>query len=568
MGFRAPFDSTVLAAVVAECRKLVGGRLQRVSQPDEHTVCLQVYCGGPLLVLLLCCDAQFARAHLTAVRPTNPRPTPVFCAVARKWTENGRIADVRMRGMDRVLEIEVVGDGARTFTYVGEFMGKHSNVMLLDDSGVVLGALKNVGAKQSRRQVRAGLRYQLPPPLGGLDPRSIAPEQIDALARDAEEVGPEWFRQTVQGVSPFLAERLWELAGASREGLSKAYAVWRDALLGDKWQPVAYRAKGGVSLGAYPIAFPPPPGVTVAERRSICEALDAHYLSLVAAGKLDQERAHLRTALTRALTSTERALDEVQSRLEDAASAGRWQVFGELVLAYAHTLETGAATLLAPDYTDPSGAEVEISLDPDLTPAENAERYFRKARSARQAEPALRERLALLGRARDDIVVMLARIDDLGTQALEDVRHEATVRGWLRTQEPQRGEKEERPFEGHRIRRVRTAEGLDILYGESATANDYLTQKVAKPNDWWLHVRGGVSAHAVVPTGNRPTEVPRSVLERAAQLVARNSPAKHSSLVAVDYTLRKFVRKPRGAPPGLVTYSHEKTLHVSPSDGN
>ncbi|MEP0767582.1 MAG: fibronectin-binding domain-containing protein [Fimbriimonadia bacterium] len=564
MSFRAPFDSTVLAAVVAECRKLVGGRLQRISQPDEHTLCLQVYCGGPLLVLLLCCDAQFARAHLTAVRPANPQPTPAFCSMARKWTENGRITDVRMRGMDRVLEVEVIGEGGRTFTYIGEFMGKHSNVMLLDDTGLVLGALKTVGAKQSRRQVRAGLRYQPPPPIGGLDPRILTPDEFEALARDAEEIGPDWLRQTVQGVSPFLAERLWELGGARREGLREAYATWREVLLANDWRPVAYRAKGGASLGAYPIAFPPPPGVTVAERRSLCEALDAHYLSLVAAGKMDQERAHLRTALSRALSATERALDDVQARLSDADLARRWQVFAELILAYAHTLEPGATTLLAPDYTDPTGAEVEIALDGNLTPAENAELYFRKARSARQAEPALRERLVLLSRARDDLLALLARLDDMRAQELAEARNEATLRGWLRTQESQRGEKEERPFDGHRIRRVHTAEGLDILYGESATANDYLTQRVAKPNDWWLHVRGGVSAHAIVPTGNRPADVPRSVLERAAQLVARNSPAKHSSLVAVDYTLRKFVRKPRGAAPGLVTYSHEKTLHVTP----
>ena len=568
MNFRAPFDSTVLAAVTAECRRMVGGRLQRVSQPDEHTICLQVYCGGPLLVLLLCCDAQFARAHLTAVRPANPQPTPAFCAVARKWTENGRIADVRMCGMDRVLEVEVVGEGGKNFTYVGEFMGKHSNVILLDGSGMILGALKNVGARQSRRQVRPGLRYQPPPPIVGLDPRGLSPEDLEAMARDAAEVGPDWLRQTVQGMSPFLAERLWELAGASREGLSRAYTAWREVLLQDKWCPVAYRARGGASLGAYPIAFQPPPSVIMAERRSICEALDAHYLSLVAAGKLNQERAQLRTALTRALSSAERALEDVRARLGDAELAGRWQLFGDLILAYAHTIEPGAASLRAPDYTHPSGPDVEIDLDGGLTPAENAERYFQKARSARHAESALRERLTLLSRTREDLVGVLERLDQLGAEELAEVQHEATLRGWLRTQEHQRSEKDERPFDGHRIRRVRTAEGLDILYGENATANDYLTQKVAKPNDWWLHVRGGVSAHAVVPTGNRPADIPRSVLERAARLVARNSPAKHSSLVAVDYTLRKFVRKPRGAAPGLVTYSHEKTLHVSPADGD
>jgi predicted ribosome quality control (RQC) complex YloA/Tae2 family protein len=108
--------------------------------------------------------------------------------------------------------------------------------------------------------------------------------------------------------------------------------------------------------------------------------------------------------------------------------------------------------------------------------------------------------------------------------------------------------------------------GWQVLVGENAEANDYLVTRVAQPNDWWLHVRAGTGAHVVIRTNNHPQAVPRQVLEFAARLAAANSPQRHSSIVPVDYTLRKYVRRPRGAPPGFVTYTHEKTLHVSPRD--
>lgn len=123
---------------------------------------------------------------------------------------------------------------------------------------------------------------------------------------------------------------------------------------------------------------------------------------------------------------------------------------------------------------------------------------------------------------------------------------------------------EDRPFEGHRIRELIGPKNVRILYGENAQANDYLTLRVAKPDDWWLHVRGDVSAHVVIPTQRKPDSIPHEALLFAAQIAAKSSPQKHSSMVAVDCALRKYVRKQKGAPAGTVVYTHERTFHVSP----
>ncbi|MES1227909.1 MAG: NFACT RNA binding domain-containing protein [Armatimonadota bacterium] len=152
---------------------------------------------------------------------------------------------------------------------------------------------------------------------------------------------------------------------------------------------------------------------------------------------------------------------------------------------------------------------------------------------------------------------------DTATSAIEVKKLEETAqsRRWLIEQRPVLA-KEDRPFEGNAVRELLSPGGFRVLYGTNATSNDYLTTKFAKPNDWWLHVRGGTSAHVVLVAGKTPEKVPSQDLLFAAEVAVRNSPAKHSSYVAVDYTLKKYVRKPRGSAPGFATYVNEKTLHV------
>ena len=145
---------------------------------------------------------------------------------------------------------------------------------------------------------------------------------------------------------------------------------------------------------------------------------------------------------------------------------------------------------------------------------------------------------------------------------LERLRDEAKSRQWLHSQPQPSKSKADRPFEGHRVREVLGPGGWTILFGENAEANDYLIVRIAKPNDWWLHVRGNVSSHVLIVTRNQPERVGREVFEYAARIAVRHSALKHSGYVPVDYTLRKHVRKPRGAPKGTAVYTHEKTIHI------
>jgi predicted ribosome quality control (RQC) complex YloA/Tae2 family protein len=214
-----------------------------------------------------------------------------------------------------------------------------------------------------------------------------------------------------------------------------------------------------------------------------------------------------------------------------------------------------------------------VEADPALTLREVAEKYYRKAKKARDSKKFLHARLASLNDEYNDIFELLRQAELSKTiQEVAFIEKEAVKRGVSQNSAgnsvPDKRNEQESQFDGHKIRRFRSPDGWEVLVGENATSNDYLTTKVASPNDIWLHARSGTSAHAVIRTQNRPVSVSSQAIRFASELVAKRSGAKHAGIVPIDYTLKKFVRKPRKSPPGTVTYNNEKTIDVSPDDVN
>ena len=253
-------------------------------------------------------------------------------------------------------------------------------------------------------------------------------------------------------------------------------------------------------------------------------------------------------------------MSDLRQAADAAKNAGRLQVRAELILAYGPSLPEGARALEAWDY---EGNPIKIDLDPESNYLENAQRLFDKARRAKAAAAPVAEQIERLSKDRIELEGMLRRLETaerlLDVQAIHD---EAKSRRWLHEQPVAKAGEPEKRWEGHKIRELHGPMGFRVLYGENATSNDFLTTRVAKPNDLWLHVRGGVSAHVVVATGNHPERVGREVLEFAARIAVQNSASKHSGYVSVDYTLKKHVRKPRGSAAGFAVYTNEKTVNV------
>jgi predicted ribosome quality control (RQC) complex YloA/Tae2 family protein len=528
---RIPFDSFNLAAALAEVSAFVGGRVQDVRQPTEHEVAIALYGGGKEAMLLLSAHPQFARLHLVARRPPNQPQPPAFCAALRARLVGSSLRGVRQIDFDRIAHFEFQGaDGIHLL--VAELMGKHSNLILVDAGGRIVSAARWIGRSKSVRPIQPNTPYRPPP----FPPK---PSLLDA--------GPEDDLSERAGASPFLL-RLLKAEGAG--GLEKVQTAAREGSFTPVYSP---------NHGAYPVSVAAL-GLPEVARPSIGQALEQHFTELQRETERETLRASLLGQLRRVVLAREVALRDLEQAEDLGRRAGELQRRGELVLAYGPSAPAGTSQIEAWDY---EGNPVTLELDPEKDFKENAQALFERAKKAKARLGLVQDQIRRLGDDRTAVEALMDRIEkEERLDRLRELREEALAKRWLTVQALPTTKKEDRPYEGHRIRELIGPQGLTILYGENAESNDYLTLRVAKPNDWWVHVRGGISAHVVIVTKNQPEKVAKETILYAAKIAVQNSPSKHSGYVPVDYTLKKYVRKPKGAPKGTALYTHEKTLHV------
>lgn len=572
-----PYDSLTLSAVVDGLQSLVGGRLQHIAQLGAQDILLTVYTRRLGEVRwLLSCSPQWARTYLLSHRLPSPPQPPPFCMALRKYLQGGIILAIAQRRFDRVLDVEIRGLEGHTYLLTTELMGKYSNIILVAPDERILHAAKLVSSRISRvREVLPNKPYTPPPAEDRPDPRTVTEEQFLGWWNENQPQNPtEWLRTRFEGISGFLAQELVKRASLLGEELdprnlwSAFRSVFEAAKRGD-WERVLIRDEAHRPIGAYPIPLASFPESQQHARSNIHVALENYYAVAIPRAELEQQKRSLQGVLQRVLTARRNALQQVRQGVQERTKAEQYRRWGETLLAFLSQVPMGAESVTLPDLYSVEGGTLPIPLDRALSPQQNAERYFQRARHMEQNAERLETLLSRLSREEADLQEALHKleaVDDLSQ--LEALRTALTARGWLSRDNISEGDVPfaATGFEGKRIRVYLAPGGWQVLVGENAEANDYLVTRVAQPNDWWLHVRAGTGAHVVIRTHNKPQAVPHQVLEYAAGLAAQHSPAKHSSLVAVDYTLRKYVRRPRGAQPGFVTYTHEKTLHVSPKE--
>ncbi len=585
------FDSLTLAAVTDQLgRTIVGGKVEKVTQPSPQELVLRLYRQGETYYLLLSCDPQFARVHLTSIKRENPPSPPPFCSLLRRYLEGAFVHAVSLPlGFgDRVLHVELRAVDGAPYTLIAETMGRHSNLVFVNGPGVILGAARHIPRDLNRfRQILPGLPYvspprqktdgtakldplapYVPPPEDDADPRAMTPDEAEA-----------WLLQTWMGLSPLLAQ---EVTLRVQRGLLTPQTLWNalsDVMsvvrVGD-YTPRLWTDDRGRTLGAYPIALLSVPPRRQHVRDSISAALDNAASSLALRDAFDRARDSLQAALHRSRKLREREQAEIKQAIRNADKADEYQQSGELLVANQSVIQKGQRLVSVPDYYVPPLETGEptmrfIALDPSLSVHENAERFFKRSRKARTSAQTLAERRAMV--AEELALLMLAERETAQAKAEADVSAVRASMAQLLARHPQQAGPERgdtpdihRPtlpdFAGHKIKTFKSVDGWEILVGENATSNDYLTTRLALSSDIWLHVRAATSAHGIIRAQNRPGSVSPAALQHAAELVAARSEAKHSALIPVDYTLKKYVRKPRKSAPGAVTYQNEKTLYV------
>ncbi|HEY3368632.1 MAG TPA: NFACT RNA binding domain-containing protein [Symbiobacteriaceae bacterium] len=587
------FDSTVMAVVAAElARELTGGRISKIYQPQADELVLLIYAGGVNHRLLLSANARFARIQLTRTEKRNPPAPPTFCMLLRKYVEGGRIMAIRQAGRERICRIQIgvtdeLGNPAE-FTLVAEVMGKHSNIILLNPQGRIVDAVRRVTEEVNRyRELLPGLPYLPPPPVNKLDPLTVTAGVLAAL-QQPEAGKPAWqfLLDAVDGLGPLLAREAVARAGYGAEAplgstdLEPLARSVRDLAAPASYEPVLLYDTTGRLKEFHALPQVHWAGRTETGFASVSACLDAFY----GRREEDDRIGALRGSLSKVVRDeAARVRKKLHLQLEsqtNAENAEELRVLGELITANLWQIKKGDAEATVVNYYDPDERTVTVALDLALEPAQNAQAYYRRYQKARSGRAAIAEQVARSQAELEYLAQVEAMLEAASSLPdLEEVRRELQEEGYLsdkkkgrgepkgrgdkqkgRGDKPQKAPKEDRPSPPLTIR---SSDGLEIWVGKNNRQNDYLTLKLAAPHDIWLHTKEIPGSHVIlrVPPGQ---SVPERALHEAAALAAFHSRGRDSASVPVDYTLRKHVRKPSGARPGMVIYEHQKTLWVTP----
>ena len=573
-----PLDAVCLSGVVGELREtILGLRVEKIQQPARDQIILTLRGNKKLL---MCAGASQSRLHLTGLTRENPAAPPMFCMLLRKHLSGGRLAAIDQPGLERVviLTLDIVDElgepGRRQLVF--ECMGRYSNLILLDGQERIIDCLRRVDMEMSeKRQVLPGLFYHLPPAQEKLDPLSAGPEDFrDMLAAVPDGTdAAQWLLDRFYGLSPLVCrelattgcgdrEHIWD--AADRENLTAAFSVWQETVRGEngrRFTPWMLIRDGKPSDFSYIPIYQYGSAMEGAPWDAFSPMLDAFYETREQLERIRQRGADLQRAASSARDRACRKLALQEKEYAQTQDRDHLRVSGELITANLYRMERGQSLLRAQNYYEEGCPEVDIPLDPLLTPQQNAAKYYKRYAKAKTAEKYLREQMDLARRDLEYLESVLAEIAQAETeQDFLDIRAELREAGFLKKQGKGKKDKSRpaAPWE------FRTSSGLRVLVGRNNRQNDKLTLKDADRRDLWLHTQKIHGSHVILRcAGQAPAE---EDIVQAAMLAAWFSQARESGNVPVDYTEVRNVKKPAGGRPGMVIYTTCRTVNVTPEE--
>lgn len=585
-----PLDAIFLGALVGELDgKLRGLRIDKVQQPERDQLLLSLHRPGASERLLLSAGTGDARVHLTGASFENPASPPMFCMLLRKHIAGARIKSVSQPRLERAVDIslecvDVLGEPGEKHL-IAEVMGRHSNLILTDSDGRIVDCLRRVDTTMSeKRQVLPGLFYRLPPPQDKRDPLAVSREDFLRWFRDApgDRTAEKWLLDTFGALSPLVARELAARACGEtdirvaallgRDGgksLCDAFFSLIDDIREGRYEPVMLAQPDGKPYDFSFMQIVQYGGAMQTERAASFSALlDTFYTRRFTAERMRQRSLTLMKTVRNAHERLRRKLAMQRMDLDKSKDRERLRELGDILKANLHRVEKGMTVLVAEDFYSGAGGEVEIKLDPKLSPQQNAAKYYRDYAKAKTAENVLREQLALGERELaylSSVLEEIARAE--GERDLAEIRRELALAGYVRQQQPDRPGKP-----GGRLKQPEpspmvfvSSAGLEIAVGRNNIQNERLTHREARGTDVWLHAQKIPGSHVVVKTNGGVAD--DTTLGEAASLAAYYSQARESGKVPVDWTLVRNVKKMPGGRPGMVTYTDYKTIIAAPDEG-
>jgi len=575
-------DGIAINALVREFdEKFKDLRIDKIYQPEHDELLLFLHGKSGSYKLFLSANASIARACISEEAKGAQNTPPVFCMLLRKHLSGGKIVSVSQPDFERVIKFSVEGynelGDLTVKTLVMEIMGRHSNIILLDENGKILDSIKRIDfSVSSVRQILPGLTYENPPSQGKRNPLFCGVGDFLEAFENTEKKADKCILEGFTGVSPLIAREivfralgqtdvfLSELSTSQKLDLAtEAYKLFKSVADGE-FSPcylVNTETKKHIDFSAVEISQYENMAEVI-KSESVAILIYEYYKERGRKERALRRNAELLKLVTNNIERCAKKIERQMVELADTEKKDAWKVSGELITANIYRIKQSDKVVVLENYYEDGAPVVDISMDTSLTPAQNAQRYFKKYNKAKTAEEELTKQIKI---AKEELFYLESVEEEIEKaetpEALSEIADELREQGYIKRQEKGKPKKQKQamPLE------TQTTDGFAVLIGKNNKQNDYLTCKMSGGNDLWFHTKDIHGSH-VVMRYDREREFTDNAIIEAAQFAAFYSKAKNSDNVPVDYAKIKFVKKPSGAKPGFVIYTNNKTVYVTPKE--
>ncbi len=570
--------STELSNVLSDCR------ISKVYQPEKDEIHFNIRSHGKNLRLLLSASSNNPRVYFTEFPKSNPDTPPMFCMLLRKHIQGGRILNIEQVSLERILKFSFEStDELGNLTIkdlIVEIMGKHSNIILVDrETNEIIDSIKRIPLSISTvRQVLPGMQYTAPPSQNKVNPIGVDKKEFLNLIYESEEnITFKFLYRNFLGLSPLVSREmcyrahiegssnLEDLTEEDRTNLYNSFSeIYKNVENGD-YTPTLVKDEDDYDIKAFSSVDLKQFGdLPKTHFESVSELLDYYYLTSDKIDRIKQKSNDLRKNITMKLDRAENKLAKQKKEVIPAKDREKYKIYGELITANIYRLKEGETEVEVENYYTEDNEKITIKLRKNLTPAENAQRYFKRYNKLKHAYSVVSKEVV---KTKDEISylenILLALETSTEIDELDEIRDELIKEGYFRKQTNKRKKKKKAASKPHHYK---SSDGFDIYVGKNNRQNDELTLKFADNEDIWLHTKVIPGSHVIIRTEGK--DVPDSTILEAAHLAGFYSKGKMSSNVPIDYTEKKNVRKPNGAKPGMVIYETNSTAYVTPSVKN
>ncbi|HHW45961.1 MAG TPA: fibronectin/fibrinogen-binding protein [Clostridiales bacterium] len=571
-----PLDGAFLFLLKNELNEsAVGCRVEKIYQPSKEELVFVLRSRNSTGKLLISAKASSARVHFTKYAPENPATPPMFCMLLRKYLTGAKITGFAQPGLERVLEIQFesvneMGDIIYP-KIVAELIGSRPNIIFVAEDGRIQDAVRRSDMEKESRLIQPGATYQLPEPQNKLN---ILNEDIEKITSKIKSLGDIELSKAIlsvaDGLSPLICREITHFVGRGQElyagqldddllnRLNVRLKILAEEIAGKGIPTLILNADARpmdftyISITQY--------GTAAATRQmeTYSELLDEFYAEREHIDRIRKHSSDLLKLLTNLIQRVNRKINAQKADLARCKDREKCRIYGELINANLYNIQKGQPSVQVQNYYDPGLETIRIPLDTKLSPAQNAQKYFKEYRKLATAEHTLKN---IIKESEQELEYLESVFDAL-TRAdtvaeLAAIEEELVSSGYIKTRKKNNQKVKSLPY-----KKYLSSDGFTILVGRNNRQNDELTLKTARKDDIWLHTKSIPGSHVIIRCeGKTP---PDSTIKEAAILAAYNSKARDSSSVPVDYTLVKNVKKPPGAKPGMVIYDSYSTAFVKP----